>query len=251
MRAESSAITTRSGEASTLESCSLGTRSCVPGRRRRRSPTPGPSNRASSARFGHCRRLIGVATMPRAAPEGAGPIVAAQVWRRQKLARVCEPGRVEGAPQPLHDREIVLTEHERHRAGLVGADAVLTRQRAASVDAYSASARIASVKSREASAAWPRRNAISPRPKLAHARLAGKDSFSVSSCLNSRSASSFLFSASNARPSTMRASCKRGDADSICRASASAFPYSCAPYKRFASANDSATSGTRGATSFA
>ena len=61
--------------------------------------------------------------------------LAAEPRRREELAGVREPGRVECRAQALHRLEIVLAEHQRHRAGLVGADAVLAGDRAAGVDA--------------------------------------------------------------------------------------------------------------------
>ena len=62
--------------------------------------------------------------------------LAAQPRRREDLARVGEAARVEraaaAAPSPSRSR---LAEQQRHRAGLVGADAVLAGDRAAGVDA--------------------------------------------------------------------------------------------------------------------
>jgi hypothetical protein len=88
------------------------------------------------------------------------------------------------------------------------------------------------------------------RITVAHARAAGVGRRSFISSLNSFSASSFLFCASSARAKTIRASCKAGEAAINCRARLSDFAYSCAPYKRLASASETATSGTLGATSF-
>ena len=48
--------------------------------------------------------------------------LAAEARRREDLARVREPVRVEGAAHALHRREVGLGEHQRHRARLVGAD---------------------------------------------------------------------------------------------------------------------------------
>ena len=61
--------------------------------------------------------------------------LAAQPRRRDHLARVGDPVRVEGAAQPLERLEVALGEHLRHRAGLVDADAVLAGERAARVEA--------------------------------------------------------------------------------------------------------------------
>ena len=61
--------------------------------------------------------------------------LAAQARRREELARVREPERVERLRSRCIDGEVVLAEHQRHRACLVGADAVLAGDRAAGVDA--------------------------------------------------------------------------------------------------------------------
>src|SRR5918994_1814363 len=61
--------------------------------------------------------------------------LATQAWRRDHLARVAEPDRVERAAQPLEHLQVALREHPRHRACLVHADAVLAGERAAGVEA--------------------------------------------------------------------------------------------------------------------
>ena len=67
-------------------------------------------------------------------PVRAGHL-AAEARRRDHLARVADPERVERAAEPLEDVEVALGEHARHRARLVHADAVLAGQRAARVEA--------------------------------------------------------------------------------------------------------------------
>src|SRR5215207_334199 len=61
--------------------------------------------------------------------ERAGPL-AAQARGREDLARVADLVRVEGAPQQLHDVQVVGGEHLGHVLLLVLADAVLPRERA-------------------------------------------------------------------------------------------------------------------------
>src|ERR1700681_1328936 len=61
--------------------------------------------------------------------------LAAQPRRGEHLARVRQAARVERGPQPRHRGEIRFAEEQRHRARLVGADAVLAGDRAARVDA--------------------------------------------------------------------------------------------------------------------
>src|SRR5262249_44730088 len=63
------------------------------------------------------------------------PHPAAEPRRGQHLARVREPGRVEGLAEAVHHREVVGAEELGHRAHLVDADAVLAGERAARVDA--------------------------------------------------------------------------------------------------------------------
>src|SRR5712691_7371010 len=61
--------------------------------------------------------------------------LAAEARRGKQLARIAEPGRVEGAAETLHRLQVVGVEQQRHRADLVDPDAVLARERAARVDA--------------------------------------------------------------------------------------------------------------------
>src|ERR1700722_16903233 len=59
----------------------------------------------------------------------------AKAWCRKDLPRIREPFRVERPAEALHRGEVVLAEHQRHRAGLVTANSVLARDRAARIDA--------------------------------------------------------------------------------------------------------------------
>ena len=61
--------------------------------------------------------------------------LAAQAWRRQHLARIAEPTRVDRVAQLLHHVEVIVGEHARHVVLLVRADAVLAGDRAAGFDA--------------------------------------------------------------------------------------------------------------------
>src|SRR5205085_10347635 len=89
-----------------------------------RSPGSCSRMRPRSEPLGKSRHLQRVRTVrPR--------YLAAQAGSREELAGVRQTGRIECRAQPLHRVEVVFAEHERHRAGLVGADAVLAGDRAA------------------------------------------------------------------------------------------------------------------------
>src|SRR5690348_13716461 len=61
--------------------------------------------------------------------------LAAEARRGEDLAGVRETARVERRTDALHHLEVDLGEHQRHRAGLVRADAVLAGDRAPGLDA--------------------------------------------------------------------------------------------------------------------
>src|SRR3954465_11362691 len=90
--------------------------------------SPGSCSTIASEAFGNARQLQWMCAIR------AGHL-AAEPRRRKDLARVREAVRIECPPEPLHHFEIGLAEHQRHRARLVGTDAVLPCDRAARVDA--------------------------------------------------------------------------------------------------------------------
>src|SRR5262245_1340413 len=61
--------------------------------------------------------------------------LAAEPRRRKHLARIAQSFRIERAPNGQHHIQIVVREHLRHVFGFVGADAMLTGQRSARIDA--------------------------------------------------------------------------------------------------------------------
>ena len=108
---------------------------------------PGASDRDAPAAGGRraqqLRQLVDgrrLRDARQARPSRADACGAARAPRRRGAAsagacRVRETGRIERVAHPGHHREVVRREHQRHRAGLVDADAVLAGDRAARLDA--------------------------------------------------------------------------------------------------------------------